>query len=31
VLGAVRAGGALTLVALGSFLVLAWRREVRGS
>ena len=31
VMGAVRAGGALTLVALGSFLVLAWRREVRGS
>ena len=29
VMGAVRAGGALTLVALGAFLTLAWRREAR--
>ena len=29
VMGAVRAGGALTLVALGAFLALAWRREAR--
>jgi len=26
-MGAVRAGGALTLLALGTFLALAWRRE----
>jgi len=31
VMGAVRAGGALTLVALGTFLALAWRREARRS
>ncbi len=31
VMGAVRAGGALTLLALGSFLFLSWRREARGS
>jgi len=30
-MGAVRAGGALTLVALGTFLALAWRREARRS
>src|SRR5207249_2576125 len=29
VMGAVRAGGALTLLALGMFLALAWRREAR--
>ena len=31
VMGAVRAGGALTLFALGAFLALSWRREARRS